>query len=795
MTARHLTTHLTYLTCLTHLTLFVVALPLPAAQPKTPSPEKIAPAVSLKALPFPLSDVRLLEGPFKHAQDLDAAYLLKLEPDRFLAWFRKEAGLEPKAKVYGGWEVQGVAGHCLGHYLSACSLMFQATGNSEFCDRVNYIVEQLAECQKVNGNGYVAAIPRGKQIFAEVAQGQIRSKGFDLNGGWVPWYTMHKVMAGLRDSYLLCGNAQALTVLRGLADWADKTTKNLTDDQWQRMLACEHGGMNEVLADLYAITGDQKYLALSKKFHQHAVLDALTDQRDELNGKHANTQIPKLIGLARRYELTGDFPDRAAAEFFWDRVVYHHSYVTGGHCLEEHFGPPDKLNDRLGPHTTETCNVYNMLKLTEHIFEWSADPKAADFYERALYNHILSSQDPDDGRVVYNLSLAMGGFKEFQSQFDAFTCCVGTGMENHAKYGHAIYFHDADGVFVNLFIPSELDWKEKGLVLRQETSFPDDDNVRFTFKCAKTVFLKIRLRHPYWAQAVSVFLNDEPLTFLHSTPSSYLQIGRKWKTGDRLEFKLPRTLRLETMPDNTNRVAVLYGPLVLAGDLGPVADSAAARADFVPVLLTANHPPDQWLKSVPGQPCSFQTQSIGQPHDALLSPFFRLHDRRYTVYWDIFTADQWHAKEASYKAELEAQRQLEARTIDSLRVGEMQPERDHNLQGEHTAAGEAFGRKWRHATDGGWFAFDLKVERESANQLAVSYWGGDGGGLREFDILVDGQVLATQKLENNKPNQFYDEVYPVPSTLTQGKTKVTIKFQAHPDKWAGGIFGARMLKP
>ncbi len=765
------------------------------AQPPPAPAEKVSPVVALKALPFDLRDVRLLDGPFKHAQDLDAAYLLKLEPDRFLAWFRKEAGLTPKAAVYGGWESQGVAGHCLGHYLSACSFMYQSTGNEQFRERVGYVVGELAECQKANGDGYLAAIPKGKEIFTKVARGEIGSQGFDLNGGWVPWYTLHKLLAGLRDAYLLCGNAQALTVMRGVADWAIATTKNLNDEQWQRMLACEHGGMNEVLADLYAMTGEPNYLALSRKFHHHAVLDALAAQRDELNGKHANTQIPKLIGLARRYELTGDAADRTAAEFFWERVVDHHSYVTGGHCLGEHFGPPDHLSDRLGPHTTETCNVYNMLKLTEHVFEWTANPRAADFYERALYNHILSTQHPEDGRVIYNLSLAMGGFKEYQTQFDSFTCCVGTGMENHAKYGAGIYFHEDDALLVNLFIPSELHWRAKGVTVRQETRFPDEDSTRLVFMCSRPVKFTLRLRHPYWVRTgFAVLVNGEPSP-VTSTPSSYADVTREWKDGDRVELKVPRSLRLEAMPDNPNRVAVMYGPLVLAGDLGSVGDPAADRPGFVPVLLTGGRAPDSWLKPVAGKACTFSTENVGRPRDPVLYPFFRVHDRRYTVYWDIFTPEQWQGREAAYRAELEARRELEARTIDVLAIGEMQPERDHNLQGERTSAGEAFGRKWRHATEGGWFSFEMKVRPDGPNQLAVTYWGSDGGGMREFDVLVDGEVIARQQLQNNRPEKFYDEVYPVPERLTRGKSKITVRFQAQPNKWAGGVFGVRLLKP
>ncbi|NQV31428.1 MAG: glycoside hydrolase family 127 protein, partial [Phycisphaeraceae bacterium] len=589
--------------------------------------------VPFAAKPFALEDVQLLDGPFKHAQDLQGEWLLALEPDRLLAWFRKEAGLTPKAPVYGGWENRGVAGHCLGHYLSGCSLMFQSTGDSRFLDRVNIVVSELALCQAANGNGYLAAIPGGKAVFQQVARGEIRSAGFDLNGSWVPLYTLHKLFAGLVDAYRLCGNEQALVVNQTLADWLERTLRNLNHDQMQKILACEHGGMNEALADLYADTGQRRYLILSRRFHHETVLDPLVRREDRLNGLHANTQVPKLIGLARRYELTGDIQDRTGAEFFWDRVVNHHSYCTGGHCLNEHFGEPDRLNDRLGVNTTETCNVYNMLKLTHHLFQWDAEAQTADFYECALYNQILSSHHPGDGRVVYNLTLEMGGFKRYQTKFDSFTCCVGSGMENHAKYGSDIYFHSDDALFVNLFIASKLTWQDKGLTLTQETAFPDTPRTTLVVNCDQPVALALRIRRPYWIKrGFAVTVNGESVA-VTSTPSSYAVIQRTWKDGDRVVVSLPMSLHTHPMPDNPDRVAVMFGPLVLAGDLGPENNPAADRPNFVPVFVPGDRDLREWIKPVPDQPCTFKTVNAGKPHDVVFKPFFRVHGRRYSVYW------------------------------------------------------------------------------------------------------------------------------------------------------------------
>lgn len=751
---------------------------------------KVALAAPPKAVPFNLHDVRLLDGPFKAGQDIAVEYILSLEPDRFLANFRKEAGLQPKAKHYGGWESRGVSGHAGGHYLSACALAYASTGDQRFLERVNHFVDELAECQTANGNGYLSAIPNGKQIYAEIAAGNIRSSGFDLNGGWVPNYTQHKVLAGLRDAYRLAGSAKALAVEKGLADWFEQTHANLDEAQMQKILACEHGGLNEVFADLYADTSDKRYLQLSRRFHHQAILDPLARGEDILPGKHANTQIPKLIGLASRYELTGEASDRAAVDFFWDRVVHHHSYVTGGHCDHEHFGPPDQLNDRLSPGTTETCNVYNMLKLSLHVFGWNPTAEVADFYERALLNQVRATQHPD-GRVIYNLSLQPGHHKGYQPPYTSFTCCVGTGMENHVKYAEGIYFHDDAGLWVNLYLPSELQWRARGVKLRQKTAWPDGDTASFTFKCDQPSLFTFRFRYPHWVKdGMKVLVNGREHA-VNTKPSSYIEIRRAWKTGDRVEVTFPMSLRTESMPDNPRRIAVFYGPTLLAANLGPVNDPEAATPFYVPVLITENKPVTDWVKPVAVQ--TFRTDGVGRPRDVDLVPFHRLHDRRYTVYLDWYGQEDWVKREAGLRAEQERELRLAARTMDSFRVGEMQPERDHNLQGAKTSVWEMLGRKCRHANDGGWFAFEMKVANDESNELLCTYWSGETG-QRTFDILVDGVKVATPTLRYQAPTQFYEVGYLIPPELTQGKDMVVVKLQPHPGNRAGGLFGCRLLR-
>lgn len=748
--------------------------------------------VSFKALPFDPGQVKLLDGPFKHATELNKQVLLdKYEPDRFLAKFRLQAGLKPKAEHYHGWEDDTLAGHSLGHYLSACSLMYSTTGDKRFLERVNYIVGELAECQEANGDGYIGAFPDGKRIFEdEIARGNIRSRGFNLNGIWAPFYTQHKVTKGLLDAYQLCGNQKALAIAQKFADWLDTVISPLNEEQVQTMLHCEHGGINELLAELYGITGNQKYLRMSRVFHHRAILDPLSRGEDILPGKHGNTQIPKLIGLARRYELTGEESEKRTAEFFWDRVVNHHSYVTGGHGNHEYFGQPDQLRDRLSEETTETCNVYNMLKLTRHLFTWNGSAEAADFYERALFNHILSSQHPGDGRVIYNLSLEMGGTKLYQNPY-WFTCCVGTGMENHAKYSRNIYFHNNEELFIFQYIASELDWAEKGVKIRQETRYPEEQGTTLRISCEQPVRFTLQVRYPYWAEnGMEILVNGKNRREMEE-PGRFVAIDRKWKDGDRVELKIPFSQRLEPMPDDPNRVAVLYGPLVLAGDLGPVDDPNVNDPLYVPVLMTEERDPSQWLEPEEGKANTFLMKDVGRPRNVVLKPFYRTHERRYTVYWDMLSEKAWEARQQEYKARLERKKRIESMTIDLVQAGEKEQEQAHNFQGERTNAGMFQERRNRESREG-WFSFDMKVIPNQQNVLVVEYWGGFPGS-KTFDILVDGQKIATENISNKKDGYFIQEQYAIPAELVKGKAKVTVRFQAHPGHMAGPVFDIRTI--
>jgi DUF1680 family protein len=753
--------------------------------------------VARAAEPFALTDVRLLDGPFRDAMLRDQRYLLSLDPDRLLHTFRVNVGLPSSAQPLGGWEEPKgeLRGHSLGHYLSALSLMYASTGDAVFKQRADYIVGELAKCQ---GNspaagfheGYLSAFP--ESFIDRVEQGK---------RVWAPWYTLHKIMAGLLDANQQCGNAQALDVLTKMADWVKFRVDNLTPEQMQKSLDTEHGGMNEVLANLYAVTGDTNYLRVAEAFNHQKVFGPLARGEDKLDRLHANTQIPKIIGATREYELTGDPQFLTVAQTFWDAVALHRSYVIGGDSDHEHFFPAGDFAKHLSTDTAETCNTYNMLKLTRELFALEPSAAKMDFYERALYNHILASQDPETGMFVYLMSLKPGHFKTYSTPENSFWCCVGTGMENHSKYGDTIYFHDAGSLYVNLFIASELSWPEKGLVVRQETHFPESDSTVLKIKAEKPVNFALKIRHPAWATSgldVTVNGRRQPVT---STPGSYFTLPSDWHDGDKVEIHFPMKLHTEPLPGVSNTVAILYGPIVLAGELGTNAmpnPITANQTDFsklpapdAPVFVGDMAKLLKQIEPVAGRLLTFRTHDLGQPRDVTLIPFYQLHRQRYSVYWKLLSTTEWKAQTAELAAAEASRVAEEAHVVDSVSPGEQQSETDHKLQGGDTQSGDFDGRKWRHASD--WFSYEVKVLPDQPVQLVCTFWGGDAGG-REFDVVVDGNIVATEKLNNNRSGEFYDAAYALPAELVRGKDKVTVKFSAHPGNLAGGIYGVRVLR-
>jgi DUF1680 family protein len=768
-------------------------------------------AVPDVARPLPLSAVRLTGGPLKHAQELDAAYLLKLEPDRMLAFYRKRAGLEPKAEPYGGWDGDGknLTGHIGGHYLSGVSMMYAATGDPRFKERADYIVREFKEVQDKQGDGYLGALANGKEQFIEVSKGNLRSAAFDLNGLWSPWYVLHKTYAGLRDAYRYTGNRTAQDIEIKFAAWAESIMSKLDDAQTQKMLNTEFGGMPEVLADLYADTGDKRWLDLSHRFDHRAVLDPLALREDILGGLHGNTQVPKIQGSLVRYAYTGDKRDGDAAHFFWDAVVNHHSFATGGHGKEEYFGPPDELADRIDGRTAETCNVYNMIKMTRKLFALHPDIKYAEFHERALFNHILGSMDNEDGRTCYMVPVGRGVQHEYQDMFRSFTCCVGSGMESHALHGDGLYYESGDKLWVNIYAPSTAKWEAAGVDLAMDTNFPEGESatLKLTLKAPKQFTLA--LRRPSWAEAgFTVQVNGQAIKQL-AAPGSYVEIKRNWKTGDTVALTLPKRLHLEPLPDNKRVTAILWGPIVLAGDLGPervrgrgqqqtssqAGAPPAAQPVRIPSLVTADRSLSDWIKAVMDKPGNFHTEGVGREKDVDLVPFYRLHRRTYSIYFDLFTPPEWEKKAAELLAARERQRKLEAATIAFVQPGEVYFERDFNQQGEETTSVRIEGRPGRRARK--WFSYDVPADSAQPLKLIVTYQAEEPA-TRTFEILVNGTRIGEQRIERHRPGSpskgFFDVEYAIPADVVKGKQKVTVRFQATGSSETAGIFGVRLAR-
>ncbi len=605
--------------------------------------DKVMPAV----YSFDLQDVKLLDSRFTQNMEREIQWIMSLDVNRLLHGFRTNAGVYSgqeggymTVKKLAGWESLDceIRGHSTGHILSGLALLYASTHDEKFKIKADSLVKGLAEVQNVlNQGGYLSAFPE-----------ELINRNIEGKRVWVPWYTLHKIFSGLIDQYLYCDNKQALEVATKMSDWAYKKLKPVSAEQRTKMLRVEFGGINESFYNLYAITGKEEYKWLGDFFYHNEVLDPLEQGKDILNTKHANTFIPKILGLIRSYELEGEGAGATIAPFFWKTVVDHHSFCTGSNSDKEHFFKPDSISKHLTGLTGESCNVYNMLKLTKHLFSLNANIQYAEYYEKALFNHILGQQDPQSGMIAYFLPMLPGAYKVYSTPDSSFWCCVGSGFENQAKYGEAIYYHSNDDLYVNLFIPSELDWKEKGLKLKQETKFPEEGTIKLTFESANATSLALNIRYPSWAEAATVKVNGKKIS-IKNKPGSYIIIDRKWKTNDAVEISYQMSLRLIPANDDPNKVAFAYGPIILAGEMGtegmlspaPFSDPKKYNDYYsydykVPHSITDDLKLDrnklnEFIRPLAGQPLTFKTVKEG----ITLKPLYDTHRERYVVYWDI----------------------------------------------------------------------------------------------------------------------------------------------------------------
>ncbi|MFA0964415.1 beta-L-arabinofuranosidase domain-containing protein [Roseivirga sp. BDSF3-8] len=753
---------------------------------------------------FPLEDVRLLESPFRRAQETDKAYMLALDPDRLLAPFLIDAGLEPKAPLYENWENSGLNGHTGGHYLSALALMYASTGDKALKDRLDYMLDELQRCQEANGNGYVGGIPGGQEMWQEIRNGNIRAGGFSLNEKWVPLYNIHKLLAGLRDAYQVAGSEQAKTIWLELTDWFVELSENLSDAQIQEMLVSEHGGLNEVFADAYAVTGKEAYLTLAEQYSHRKILYPLKKHNDELTGMHANTQIPKVIGFQRVAELADSSAWHDAAAYFWDNVVNERSIAFGGNSVREHFNPKDDFSSMVetnqGP---ETCNTYNMLRLSNMLYQQQSEAKYIDFYERGLYNHILSSQHPEGG-FVYFTPIRPQHYRVYSRPETSFWCCVGSGLENHGKYGELIYAHRGDDLYVNLFIPSELHWKERGMTITQQTGFPEEEGTRLQFEMDKPSRFKVLLRQPAWLRGpMTVQVNGRNVK-AESNGKGYLVVNRKWQNGDEIALSLPMKTYAEFLPDGSPYASFLHGPVLLsavtdtAGLTGLFADAsrmahvASGRfypLDEAPFLVTDDTTGLAESLTQTG-PMTFSLDGLVQNTDGKdlsLVPFYTIHDARYMMYWPVYSEEEKQEKLKELEEKERAMLALQAKTVDMVATGEQQPESDHQFQGQQTEAGIYEGRYWRHAS--GWFSYVLNNPGQEGSTLRITYSGADKD--RQFTILINDQLLSEVDMKGNS-DKFYTVDYPIPESLRS--EQITVKFQAAPGSIAGGVYEVRLLR-
>ena len=703
-----------------------------------------------------------------------------------------------------------------GHYLTALAIN-AATGSKECQQRMDYFISELQACADANarnhpewGKGYVGGVPQSARIWSAYKKGDFGP----YRSAWVPYYNIHKMYAGLRDAWVYCGNEQARQLFLGFCDWAIDLTAGLTDEQMQQTLDTEHGGMNEVLADAYAISGDKKYLDCAKRFSHRRILTPLSQRQDRLDNLHANTQVPKVVGFERIAELSGEEYYHTAGAFFWDIVTGERSLAFGGNSRREHFPSKeaytDFVNDVEGP---ETCNTNNMLKLTEDLHRRNPEARFADYYELATFNHILASQHPEHGGYVYFTSARPRHYRNYSAPNEAMWCCVGTGMENHGKYGQFIYTHVGDALYVNLFVASELNWRERGISMRQETAFPYSEQSRITITDGKPQQLTLMVRYPGWVKpgALDVKVNGQKVSIV-SGPSSYVAINRKWKKGDTVEINFPMHNSVKYLPNVPQYIALMHGPIVLGmktgtedlrrlvsddSRFGQIANGKKLPINEAPILINNDiEGIATQLQPVAGKPLHYTLSTrMENPIRGELQPFFEIHDSRYMLYWLALSENNYKGyTEQLAKAEQE-QQALEARTVDKVQPGEQQPEADHFMETDQSQTGNTNDVFWRDANNGHYFSYLMQTGGNTNLSLRLKYWGVGEWKSHEFDILVDDVVVTSvNNTGKYRVAEFKYETYPIPADLLKGKSQIRVKFVAKPGRQIGEIYGVRLVK-
>ncbi|MDR3228531.1 MAG: glycoside hydrolase family 127 protein [Puniceicoccales bacterium] len=788
----------------------------------------VKPVHAPKVSYFSLRDVQLLDGAskesdFKYIQEMTHRYLLTLEPDRLCSWFRREAGLTPKAKPYPGWESnQGyvIPGHILGFYLSSMAMMFETTGDPEIIKRLEYTLQQLDECQNAGEDGYIGAVVNGRVVYEEVLTGDYKVGGGSFAGRNEPTYIMNKITLGLYDVTTKCNLPLAKKVLIRFTDWFGKNIVDKLDEPaLQRLLICEHGSLSESYINVYRLTGDKKYIEWAKRLNDLRILNPLSEGKDILAGWHANCQIQKNPGFESVYRYTGIPKYTNAARFFWKTVAADHTWVFGGNSTTEHFFPKTEFDKRVQQNGgAEACNSVNMLRLTEALYEDYAEPEKIDFYERVLVNHLLGVYEPERGMVAYMTKVQPGGFKTHSTEYDSFWCCTGTGLESPAKFQKMIYAYDDNALHVNLFIPSTLHWKNKGLKLTQKTKIPDEEQTVLELQLDRPQELTLKIRHPYWVKAgkMKISINGETIETENDVPSQFVAIKRQWKSGDKVVVQLPMHLTIAPLTPSGKFVSFSYGPVVLAAeynssdlkksDFWDKNDNWGRRGNVVQQIaperifkLTGSlNEITKKTKKDSASPLRFKV--AGTPYT--LIPFNRIHFSRHIVY---FPRDNSETSQRSVVKKVQSPRRVDTgsaykvseeivrRTLDRVVLADDKSEKQHKIESFNSFKGLNFGETWRHALKGGYFMYEMKCLPDTPLELYFLFDGRDTGA-RTFALQIDGKTITTFDHSKAVSEVLYPFTVPIPLELTKGKTTITVKLQARRGHTAGGILDLRVLK-